>query len=103
MIIYQPEKKQEIRARVNRVAKKFRKASIRLFVTELSANAERSLQWTFERSARRNCKEYSKMNAQSHRAFIRHNGSYKTKKAGQGDWNKDFLRPVKDGIDRAFA
>ena len=47
--------------------------------------------------------EYSKMNAQSHRAFIRHNGAHKTKKAGQGDWNKDLLHPVKDGIDRAFA
>jgi hypothetical protein len=49
------------------------------------------------------CNKYAKLHPLGHRSFIRHNGNWKTKSAGEANWNDDFLKPVRDDIDRAFA
>ena len=82
---------------------KFSQTEAKELIDALSVASQDSIQWKFLRQAEIQCKKYAKMHPAGHRAFIRHEGDYRTKSAGAQNWNEDFLKPIRDGIDRAFA
>ncbi|KAF2651015.1 hypothetical protein K491DRAFT_782176 [Lophiostoma macrostomum CBS 122681] len=84
---------------------KFVETDVNELVTELTKNDPHSLPWSFIKAARALCRRYEReYGAMGHRAFVRHNGTWKTKKFPQGaNWNDAFLSSVCAGIDRLFG